>query len=727
MIASAKPDSQANEAGRSSQALVIPMNVLHNVTKRFFPLRDSLWKQTHHASGISMHAFPSPSLRGFLIALVTLSVVSACIENGLHPLALCTLPLIVVALMRRDYQQPLWWSERLTVTALFVYLVLATLGIWVLSRDTFLPLFVVHFTFGTLLARVVSPLSRRNVGQLIFLTVGLVLVNCILTNHMLFGLVLPVYLFALMCTLVLFHVSGGFSPAVDGSSPALALSARRPLYRAFGKATLAILAFTAMSFIVLPRPFVVIPGLRSSISPGGAAEMAQQISYRDMVDMPGRLRIAFTADVESGTLPDFPYWRGRVLEKTDGRTWSQAKEIAEVRRLFDPKPSEVVNYRVTPYKLHSSSVYACTTPTHATGRAEQPLHISNRGEVLVDSPFLFSDSYRVDSVKLPVIALRRDTARNVAQEGITPRIRNLARGWARGVSSRREMALALVSRLEKDFHYSLRIPPPPAEVHPIEYFLFQAKAGHCEYFAGALALMLRSLDIPARVVEGFAGAEPTDNPNQVVVRFARAHAWVEAILDDAVWTQLDPVPPSRPTGLLSEMIMGMVQDFYDRMDRRWTKHVVYFDRSDQARIFERLSATAEGIEIGELSSSEMRQIWAIGGALMIAVLIGVLVMRRSRLKSRDPAVFYLAIMKALVRKGVLRDISPWHEDNVTEIRLNSPESFAALDRFMELYLRGRFGNGSGGAGEDLTKAGAELLRSVEAQAIRGPVVQAERH
>ncbi|MBI5569027.1 MAG: DUF3488 domain-containing protein [Desulfomonile tiedjei] len=716
----------SQSSGRAATVPVLPMNHSNNVTKRFFSLRHPLSNRTRSASGLSMHAFPSPSLRGFLIALITLSVASACIENGLHPATLLTLPLVIAALLRRDYDRPLW-SERLTVTGFFLYLVLATLGIWLFARETFLPVFVVYFTFGTLLARVVSRLSRRNVGQLIFLTVGLVLINCILTNHMLFGLVLPVYLFTLMCTLVLFQASGSRSFAEDLVRPALSPKVCRPLYRAFARATLVILVVTAVAFVILPRPFVVIPGLRSSISPGGAAELAQQISYRDMVDMAGRQRIAFTAEVESGTLPDFPYWRGRVLEKTDGRTWSQGKEIAEVRKLFDPKPSEVVNYRVTPYKLHSSTVYACTTPTHATGRGDQPLHITNRGEVIVDSPFLFSDSYSVDSVKLPVPALRRDTALNVSQEGITPRIGDLARRWTRGLTSPRDMALALVSRLEKDFHYSLRTPPPPAEVHPIEYFLFQTKAGHCEYFAGALALMLRSLDIPARVVEGFAGAEPTDNPNQVVVRFARAHAWVEAILDGAVWTQLDPVPPSRSAGLLSEMIMGIIQDFYDRMDRRWTKHVIYFDRSDQARIFERLSETFSDIEISWLSDPAMGQIGGIGGALVIAVLIGALLMRRSRLRHRDPAEFYLATMTALVRKGVLREIYPWHEDNVSEIQLNSPGSTDALLRFMEIYLRGRFGNGSAEARKDLRKAGAALVQSVPAQPVRSYGVHLERH
>jgi protein-glutamine gamma-glutamyltransferase len=90
---------------------------------------------------------------------------------------------------------------------------------------------------------------------------------------------------------------------------------------------------------------------------------------------------------------------------------------------------------------------------------------------------------------------------------------------------------------------------------PIEDFLFHTRAGHCERFASALALMLRSQGIPAVLVLGFKGCEQTDEPGKYVVREAHAHAWVAALIQEfepptatnrlvSRWRSLDPTPSS---------------------------------------------------------------------------------------------------------------------------------------------------------------------------------------
>ena len=96
------------------------------------------------------------------------------------------------------------------------------------------------------------------------------------------------------------------------------------------------------------------------------------------------------------------------------------------------------------------------------------------------------------------------------------------------------------------------------DLDPIEDFLFHTRAGHCERFATALVLMLRSQGIPAVLVLGFKGCEPTDEPGRYVVRQAHAHAWVEALIEDfqprpwwgvaspSRWRSLDPTPAAGP-------------------------------------------------------------------------------------------------------------------------------------------------------------------------------------
>jgi hypothetical protein len=83
-----------------------------------------------------------------------------------------------------------------------------------------------------------------------------------------------------------------------------------------------------------------------------------------------------------------------------------------------------------------------------------------------------------------------------------------------------------------------------AGIDPVEDFLFNRKRGHCEYFASALALMLRALEIPSRLVTGFKGADPLGTPGYYEVQQRHAHAWVEAYVDGR-WMILDPTPADR--------------------------------------------------------------------------------------------------------------------------------------------------------------------------------------
>ncbi|MBI5568648.1 MAG: DUF3488 domain-containing protein [Desulfomonile tiedjei] len=664
-------------------------------------------------SPVSVGSRQFTTFKYFLTALVGLSVASACIENGLHPLILLTLPLIVAALSRPDYSKPYLWSERATTVAFIVYAILVCLVILMRVRSIPLPLLLVYWTYGTMVARVLSPLHDRNLAQLIFLTAGLVLINCILTNHMLFGAILPLYLGCLMCALLLFDFArstkgGSLSREEPGDEQA------RGLCRHLGKITVGILAFTVAAFVVLPRPFLVVPGLRAAISsPEGLAELEQRVSYRDMVNMAGRDRIAFSVEVKRGTLPDSPYWRGRVLDRYDGKGWVAEGARKGMPKVVRSRSAASVEYDFTPYKLRSRNIYACGLPVRALGgNPPRRLYITNDAEVVVDSPFLFSTSYRVTSVNQPVPAYRRQIAPNLDTNGITPRTAELAREWTSGRATPEAQAQAIIDRFARRFRYTLDIPARPESADPLEYFLFESRAGHCEYFAGALCIMLRSLGIPARVVEGFSGSEPTDDPQQFVVRFANAHAWVEAVLGGDTWTTLDPTPPAGSE--FAGRLWRQIVDFYDRWDNRWVRNVVYFDRSDQTLLWESVT----GLVSGEVAlpawlgkNTEYLQ-WLVILAGFLS-LTAALVAYRFRRGKTDLSSLYLKTMDDLVSKGALSKVHSWHEESLDEIGTRSPGARDSMTRFMDLYLRGRFGNDKGISREELSRARRELLESVK--------------
>lgn len=107
-----------------------------------------------------------------------------------------------------------------------------------------------------------------------------------------------------------------------------------------------------------------------------------------------------------------------------------------------------------------------------------------------------------------------------------------------------DKAVALEAYLREQYPYRLDVPSPP-RVPPegwdfVHHFLFEVRAGYCTYHSTAMAVMLRTLGIPARWVQGFA-VYP-GNATEVAVRNRDAHAWVEAYFPGYGWVIFDPTP-----------------------------------------------------------------------------------------------------------------------------------------------------------------------------------------
>ena len=114
---------------------------------------------------------------------------------------------------------------------------------------------------------------------------------------------------------------------------------------------------------------------------------------------------------------------------------------------------------------------------------------------------------------------------------------------------------------------------------PLAHFLFERKAGHCEYFASAMAVMLRSLGIPSRVVTGFQSGIYNPLNGWQVIRASDAHSWVEAYLPRRGWATFDPTPPDPnavQTGLGTKLAMYM-----DAAETFWQEWVLNYDLEHQ--------------------------------------------------------------------------------------------------------------------------------------------------
>ena len=134
----------------------------------------------------------------------------------------------------------------------------------------------------------------------------------------------------------------------------------------------------------------------------------------------------------------------------------------------------------------------------------------------------------------------------------------------------------MIDWLRSGHSYTTRPPERPAGVDPVDDFLFNQPAGHCEFFASAAVLLLRAAGVPARYVTGFRGGEWNPIGGYVAVRGERAHAWAEAFVAGAGWTRVDATPPAEALAPA-----GRLDATSDALDFFWSRWVVGYDLGRQ--------------------------------------------------------------------------------------------------------------------------------------------------
>jgi transglutaminase-like putative cysteine protease len=159
--------------------------------------------------------------------------------------------------------------------------------------------------------------------------------------------------------------------------------------------------------------------------------------------------------------------------------------------------------------------------------------------------------------------------------------------------ARRARALEAFLRDSGQFAYSLRMEVVDPTLDPVEDFLFNRKVGHCEYFASALALLLRSIDIPSRIVNGFKGGDFSDLTQTLNVRQKHAHSWVEAyagpepdVEKTPIWIVLDPTPGNERQESIAHVggIAARFRPFTDVIRHIWVFYIVGYDGERQDRL-----------------------------------------------------------------------------------------------------------------------------------------------
>jgi transglutaminase-like putative cysteine protease len=481
-----------------------------------------------------------------------------------------------------------WW--------LLALLVLATAGTWyshrtLLGRDAGVTFIVVLLALKTLELR-----AQRDAFVVFFLGFFTLLSNFFFSQSLLTAFAMLLGLLGLLTALVNSHMPVG--------RPPLWHAARTAGWMAMLGAPI-----MALLFVLFPRiaPLWGVPADAMSGRSGLSATMQVGTIASLALDSSIAMRVRFEGEVPRAS--DL-YFRGPVLSSFNGREWRPLRSAFPAR--MQPGPDlEVsgspVRYEVTleannrpwivlldatPEKPRIAG-YSPSMGPDLQWTAERPIADLVRYSATSYTAFRHGPRKLVtalqDYVDLPANYNPR-TLQLAAELRRDPR-------YAKGDST--QLVGAVMERLRTG-GYSYTLDPGVYGTHTADEFWFDRKEGFCEHIASSFVVLMRALDIPARLVTGYQGGEPNAVDGYWTVRQSDAHAWAEVWVAGDGWVRVDPtsaVAPGRtgslgrllaPQGAMAQVLGAVspalalnLRAMWDAVNNRWNQWVLNYSQAKQ--------------------------------------------------------------------------------------------------------------------------------------------------
>lgn len=396
-------------------------------------------------------------------------------------------------------------------------------------------------------------------------------------------------------------------------------------------------------------------------------------------------------------------WRGVALDEYTGRGWKKSTSARSGAEKKNEKGLIPISTTEALDRLTSQTVFLESIETPVLFAASRPvaiqadfpaLWIDNEGSVQRRKLGFGRVMYKAlsDMTRPNVAALRSDNRpyptifQRYLQLPVTldPRIEArademIAKANAR---SRYDIAKAIETQLQQDYGYSLDMKASGPD--PLADFLFNVKSGHCEYFSTAMAVMLRTQGIAARVVNGFLPGEYNDAAGAFSVRQSDAHSWVEVYFPDSrSWVTFDPTPLAGRSEPVSEGVAARLGKYAAALELFWFQYVIGYDQQEQRSLATSLnsglfsfrnSLTNLALLARNGLTGSGRFLILIAGAVAGVFLLGFIGLRVKRFGWRrglslkaieaepehSTVVFFERLTSLLARRGIQRtpDLTP---------------------------------------------------------------------
>lgn len=608
----------------------------------------------------------------------------------------------------------------------------------------------VHLILFITVIKIFSARRYRDYGTMAALSFLMMLVSAVLTVGAGYVVGLALYVIFAISMFISYDIKRGIEKAEQPPRGPHAETARN---RVAVENSLLLTTFELAAGIALLGTFLffVIPRYHAAYL-GNLAMQAQNVTgFSETVNLGDSGRIARSNVVVMRIKPlgrpgDFMgvYWRGIGLTHFDGRSWTSenavAARIAPVwpRHFLVPpaagaahRPRRMLHYQVLLAGLPTNVLFAAAQPVEISGRfawigldGTHSLH-NLRGD---ETPLEYTV---VSNAGVPAAAeLRRasslDSLTHLAHlapgfrdrylnlPDLDPRIAALAKTITQGKSNEYDWALAVQNYLRHHFGYTLD-PPSIQPSDPVGSFLFVSRQGYCAYFSSAMALMLRTLGIPARVVNGFQTGEYNRIGGDFIVRARDAHSWVEVYFPSYGWLPFDPTPASAE----EQAGWSKLNDVLDAFTLFWNEWIINYDFQHQVLLGQRMDQdthrtrrwlngwSTHAAAWGRHAAKGLlaRKLWLMVLGVFIALSYwaydqrawleelklryGLSLRNRRALGQRDAVLTYRQFQRILRRKGFHR--LPSQTPREFALSIAAPSLGPCAAEFTELYNTLRFG------------------------------------
>ncbi|WP_201586120.1 transglutaminase family protein [Psychrobacter jeotgali] len=416
-------------------------------------------------------------------------------------------------------------------------------------------------------------------------------------------------------------------------------------------------------------------GVSDSMSPGDFANLGQSTA------------LAFRVEFDDRRPPQGQlYWRGLVFSDFDGITWRPNQRQRQwqwepnrqmpnwMKRALttatDKDKLAPINYEVILEPTQQRWLFGLDYPF----AQQQAISITSNFTLLKDQPITQQLRYKVlryAPMHIDPILDDYDRRINLAlpAEG-NAKSRKLAKQLFAQAGADPVRYMSAIERWINQTEFSYTLSPPRLDQDRIDAFLFETKAGFCEHYSSSFTFMLRAAGIPARIVTGYQGGEPSRSGGVWEVRQMDAHAWTEVWLERRGWVRIDPtafVAPERVeqgmdaltqqrgASLFGEgagaqisyqqyQMLQALRRFSDQASYYWQKDIVGYDQDKQANSL---------FKWFNISSFAQQMVWLTATTIAVMMIVILLIWQHRR-KRWHPVDLPLArLSKRLSRQDKL--------------------------------------------------------------------------